>query len=249
LIRQANPVSETNEFLKNTKSPSFHSSSELYLLTINDAQNPPPDSPRSPLGLQAEDSFHGKKRRRAVTPPTDTPPKRFVVESHPTIYRFEELVSGKAERAKQAREYSRTFDKRRQLDPDNSQIKRRQIKHDGGSSPDVFRHINDKQWLNEILLEEQQREIQDAVTRTFLECLYYKVGFIYKQTEKGGYNMEMSPPSFDSKSDKYYLILAKIGEIGITKDDVMYLVGKQSNRWELNRQHHQYQIKGGSNPS
>jgi len=104
------------------------------------------------------------------------PPKTVRLESYSTLYNSETRISRCEQCEAKAIEEAKAFDQRRYIPPEDSLVQRRKDVVD--SSPDVFLHTNKRQYLNELLLEEYQKEIQDGVMRIFLECLYGKVGFV-----------------------------------------------------------------------
>lgn len=83
--------------------------------------------------------------------------------------------------------------------------------------------------LNELLLAEQQEEIQGGVMRVFLECLHGTVGYSarYSRDPETGEEGQSAAPKFNSMVERFDLVTAAVGDIGINPEDVRYLVGSR----------------------
>ena len=109
------------------------------------------------------------------------------MESYPRLYISGSKIEGKTERFQHATDYAHALDKRTFLDPTNSTVERHSLTTIESSPASVYIHTNSKQYLNELLLKEEQEEVQDAVMRTFLECLYGTFGYVPQYDREPGH--------------------------------------------------------------
>ena len=100
------------------------------------------------------------------------------MESYPRLYTSGSKIEGKTKRLQHAKDYAHDLDKRTSLDPTNSTVERHSLTTIESSPASVYIHTNGKQYLNELLVEEEHEEVQDEVMRTFLECLYGTVRYV-----------------------------------------------------------------------
>ena len=214
-------------------------------------------------------SPHSLKRARTVSAEYQAAiitPKKLRVESYTETYSTDYFYQSTDDRENDAWAYAKDLDKRRGLDPSDTVVKRK-VHIDNMDSSETFEHTNTKQKLQELLLEEGQYHLQDLAMRSFLECLYGKVGYIpkYRRPE----NKQPQPPAprtpsgFQQSSAKkvsrrvnhtknipsttykspYDLVKDHATEIGILNSEVMFLAGHGSMYNTLNQAHHSFSIR------
>jgi hypothetical protein len=149
---------------------------------------------------------------------------------------------GKTESLQHATDYAHDLEKHISLDPTNSIVERHALTTIDSSPASVYLHTNSKQYLNELLVTEEQEEIQDAVMRVFLECLYGTVGCIpwYQREREEG---EIPCPKVNADAERWERITEEAENIGLEPDHVSYLVGKGSGYKTLHKAHHTYSIR------
>lgn len=122
----------------------------------------------SPLQTSFDSPTRKRRKPRIQTSPES---KSVKVESYPRLYISDFKICGKTERFQHAKEYADSLDTTTSLDPANSTIQRHALTTIDSSPASVYLHTNSKQYINELLVDEELEETQDAVMRVFLECL------------------------------------------------------------------------------
>jgi hypothetical protein len=153
-------------------------------------------------------------------------------------------IAGSATREMEAQAATKELDQRYWLDPEESMVERKsKLTATLTSSPDTFIHINRKQHLNDLILQEDQKRVQNTIARIVLECLYHKMGFTleYKQWDderrrnkgkeklKDGEDGAEEVKPWNPIAEQFHLLNRAADQIGIDPHNIPFLVGKLSN--------------------
>ena len=161
-------------------------------MPLSSAIHTPSSSP-----IRKFDSPTHQPKKARIHSPQSKPVK---VESYPRLYLSGSKIEGKSERLQHGTDYAHDLDKTTSLDPANSTVERHTLITIDCSPSSVYLHTNSKQYLNELLVTEEQEEIQEAVMSVFLECLYGAVGFIpWYQREREEYEIPYPKVNVDAE--------------------------------------------------
>ena len=155
------PSSDINLGRKPVSIPPFSSPNP------NKRQHPPstPSTPDDPKPTPHEESS------------PDSIPRKVTLESYATVHCFDTPIKGRFHRQLRAEAKAEELDYDRYLDPTESIITSRG-QTGGLSSPrEIFIHYNKRQYLNDILIKEEEERLQDATARTLIECVMAELGY------------------------------------------------------------------------